>query len=113
MNDVKDVNDIKKMTVKEFRKLGYLQELNRKFLHPLGLALEVSIGDDNVESLSGIWDFRDDDEGIQYGLINSDNNRIKKFNDKANYIESEMKRILPTRINALGFEIEPIPAIKK
>ena len=32
----------KYMPIKEFRERGYLQELNRRFLHPLGLALEGS-----------------------------------------------------------------------
>ena len=32
-----------KIDVKEFREKGYLQELNRRFLHPLGLALEIII----------------------------------------------------------------------
>ena len=32
-----------RMSVKEFRERGFLQELNRLFLHPLGLALEVII----------------------------------------------------------------------
>lgn len=34
---------MKYLGVDEFREIGYLQELNRTFLHPLGLALEDAV----------------------------------------------------------------------
>lgn len=60
------MSEIKRMDIKEFREMGLLAELNREFLHPLGLALEVAIEDDGTEKLGGIWDCRDDPEGILY-----------------------------------------------
>jgi hypothetical protein len=36
------------MNVGEFRQAGYLQEVNRRLLHPLGLALEVTRADEAV-----------------------------------------------------------------
>lgn len=42
---------INKMNIKEFREKGYLQEVNRQFLHPLGLALEIEINDEGEEQL--------------------------------------------------------------
>jgi len=59
----------KKMDIKEFCGLGLLQEVNRLFFHPMGLALEVTADkteDGGFENynLSGIWDHRDDPEGI-------------------------------------------------
>jgi hypothetical protein len=57
----------KRMTPKEFRELGYLQELNRQFLHPLGLALEMVIDTDTgAEAFGQVWDYRDDPEGIVF-----------------------------------------------
>ena len=60
-------NDIKRIPIKEFRKLGFIQEINRRLLHPCGLALEVIVdkktGD---EILGGVWDYRDDPEGMYY-----------------------------------------------
>lgn len=54
--------------IKEFREAGYLQEVNRRFLHPLGLALEVRLDkEDGTETLSGVWDYRDDPEGMSFG----------------------------------------------
>ena len=55
--------EVRRIDVKEFRSLGILQEANRKFFHPLGLALEVIIEADGTEKLGGIWDYREDPEG--------------------------------------------------
>lgn len=65
---------IKKMSPREFRELGYLQELNRRFLHPLGLAIEIAIDKDGVERFGGVWDYRDDPEGLIFapGVIDPD-----------------------------------------
>jgi hypothetical protein len=67
------MSDIKKMTPAEFRDLGYLQELNRRFLHPLGLALEVKVDEHGVESFGDVWDYRDDPEGMLFddGMIDA------------------------------------------
>jgi len=58
---------VKRIDIKEFREFGLLQEINRLFLHPLGLALEVVVEDDGSERLGGIWDYREDEEGMLYG----------------------------------------------
>ena len=78
--------NIKRIDIKEFREFGFLQELNRLFLHPLGMALEVIINDeDKTEQLGGIWDFRDDPEGITFAEIDDDMKikikRVKEFMD--------------------------------
>ena len=39
-----NISDIERISIQEFRDKGYLQETNRQFLHPLGLALEVRHG---------------------------------------------------------------------
>lgn len=54
------------MSIEEFRSVGFLQEANRLFFHPRGLALEVVIDDDGCAHLSGIWDSREDPEGIVF-----------------------------------------------
>lgn len=62
-----DTGIIKEMTVQEFRELGVLQELNRLFLHPLGLALEVVIDTQTgEETLGKLWDYREDPEGLLF-----------------------------------------------
>jgi hypothetical protein len=101
--------EIKRMDIKEFRELGYLQEINRRFLHPLGLALEIMQNDDGTETLHGIWDYRNDPEGIYYDIKGSDQPRKNVFASHANFVEGEMKRRLEQREKILGFGIEPIP----
>lgn len=60
--------DIKWMDLNEFLNEGYLQEVNRQFFHPLGLALSVTCDEDgNVTDIWGLWDYRDDPEGMIFG----------------------------------------------
>ena len=59
--------NIKYMDIKEFLDEGYLREVNRQFFHPLGLALEVLIDEDDKHTISGIWDYREDPEGMLFG----------------------------------------------
>lgn len=91
---------VKKMGVKEFRKAGYLQELNRKFLHPLGLALEVRISPDGHESFGEVWDCRDDPEGMTFapGVINP---------ELAARIADEVEEKGHVRIEKFGWHIQP------
>lgn len=106
------MTDIKRIPIEEFRANGYLQEVNRRCLHPVGMALEATIvepegwSDDNQrvkaladaiaedngwdaeddyaealdqavftfntiyppgsQHLSGVWDYRDDPEGMLF-----------------------------------------------
>jgi hypothetical protein len=102
------MENIKRINIKEFREKGYLQELNRRFLHPLGLALEIIVLDDGSEKLGGIWDYREDKEGIYYDISNSDSNRKKTFAEKKLFIDTEFDGRCKFRKNLLGFDIEPI-----
>jgi len=102
---------IKYIDIAKFRSDGYLQELNRQFLHPLGLALEFIINDDGTEQLGGIWDYRE--EGIYYNLQNSSNERIEQFRKKAQYVEEQRKQLSEKRIENNGWIVEPIPMLVK
>ena len=92
---------MKKIDVKKFREQGYLQELNRQFLHPLGLALAVHVDDDGNETLDGIWDVREDEEGMIY-----DPSEISK--EKALNVLGEQAEKCTARLAALGYLIQPI-----
>jgi hypothetical protein len=103
------MKDIKRIDIKEFREKGYLQELNRRFLHPLGMALEVCQEDDGTEILGGIWDYREDEEGIYYDLANSDEERIEKFIKNEQFVFDEMMKRSEKRTEMFDSNIEPIP----
>jgi hypothetical protein len=86
------------MNLNEFRTRGYLHELNRQFLHPLGLALEIVIDDEGNESIAGIWDHRDDPEGIAYDQVTP---------EKARQIAAIQSMRMPARMKKLGYWIQP------
>jgi hypothetical protein len=70
----------KNFDIKQFTELGLLHELNRQFLHPVGLALRIRIEDDGTYVLDGITDSTDDPVGIVFGKLNYDKiEAVKKF----------------------------------
>jgi hypothetical protein len=90
----------KRMSIKEFREKGYLQEVNRRFLHPLGLALETVIEEDGTERLGGVWDYRDDPEGIIFQEVSQ---------EKADFVYREELKREHSRLESFGFKIQPAP----
>jgi hypothetical protein len=95
---------MKYMSIKEFVEFGYLHEINRRFLHPLGLALEAKRREDGEYMLSGIIDSREDPEGICFGPDLLDN-------EKAERVAAELAKRLPARQELWGGAIiQPMPA---
>lgn len=90
------MSEIKKMDIKEFREMGLLAEANRTFFHPLGLALEIVVEDDGTEKLGGIWDFRDDPEGMLYSNEHFPTEKVKNA-------QAFMKQKHEQRMKVLGF----------
>jgi hypothetical protein len=93
---------IKHMDIKEFHEQGFLQEANRQFFHPLGLALEVRVteGTDGTDGkkLGGIWDYRDDPEGMLFG---QDVDPVKAANVKK--LHDEKAKV---RMERYGFVVQ-------
>lgn len=95
---------VTRMPIAEFRAAGYLQEINRQLLHRLGLALEVTIDDTTGEEhISGVWDCRDDPEGICFGDGMIDASR-------ALAIEVDLADRSYPRVLALGYVVQPLEA---
>jgi len=55
---IKESEKPKEISKEDFEKLGYLQEVNRSFLHPLGLFLTYEDG------VAKIFDYREDPDGV-------------------------------------------------
>lgn len=88
------------MSIKEFRDQGYLQEVNRQFLHPLGLALEITVDDETGEcKLSGIWDCRNDPTGIVFDEVDV---------DKAVNVCRVQAKTWSKRLTSLGYFVQPL-----
>lgn len=92
----------KHMAVVDFMDEGFLQEANRLFFHPRGLALSVVIESGGSARLSGIRDCREDPEGIVFakGLLST---------DKALAVEDERLRHVSAREKLLGDSIQALP----
>jgi hypothetical protein len=92
--EVKSV--LKYMSPKEFQEQGYLQEVNRQFLHPLGLALSVNPAKGRGRGVFGpIWDCRDDPEGIYFEGTD--------LSEKAKMVRKEVAKRTGPRVKALGY----------
>lgn len=96
-----NLNMGKLIDVGEFKDLGYLQEANREFFHPLGLGLAVVQLEDGSWKLKGIVDSRDDEEGIIFaeGILSR---------EKADFVSNEFVRRSIARLKKLGYNVQPI-----
>jgi hypothetical protein len=85
---------------------GLLFEINRRVLHPFGLALEV-ISDNNGNPLhiGDLWDYRNDPEGIIFGddILEAGSAKFEKF------LEEFGNAKLKERVKALGYIVQPVP----
>jgi hypothetical protein len=90
------MGSINYMDGKTFRDEGYLQEANRLFFHPLGLALEVATDTGTLK----VWDYRDDPEGITFEKID--------LQPKAEHIAELEGNRYATRKKAVGYWIQPV-----
>jgi hypothetical protein len=139
-------DDTKYIDIQEFCNLGYLQEVNRQLLHPLGLALEVTVWDvasvqaaiqkifdvykdlpmteqtikniisntlamvgihPQATTLSGVWDYRDDPEGINFGFQTEEEKDDARA--KANFVRKEFENRRAGRFAGLNYVIQPLP----
>ena len=92
----------RKMTITEFRELGFIQELNRRMLHPCGLAISTYVADDGNEYLDGVWDYRDEGVGPFYSSE-------ELSRDAARGVDKLLKTKARERLLALDYSVQPIP----
>ena len=94
---------MKKIDIKEFHEFGFLQEVNRQFFHPLGLALEVIVNEDGEEEIGGLFDARDDPEGIIFGDFNGEVGVMK-----ARRVQQLQEEKAKVRRERFGYVVQPI-----
>lgn len=96
----------REMPLDEFRALGYLQEVNRHFLHPLGLAIFVIADEDGSNARQmGVQDYRDDPEGCAY-----DDETLKEpgTETRASYVRMMWDRAAGVRLAHMGWVVQPL-----
>src|SRR5690606_13595351 len=84
---------------------GLIFEINRKGLHPLGLAIEIGIHPDNSKwvSISGVSSVDDDDEE---GFIYDEETYRVGFEKYSAYLNKIGNKKMMLRKNKLGFIIQ-------
>jgi hypothetical protein len=92
----------KYMKMSEFKEAGYLQEVNRTFFHPLGLALAVKVSKDGIVTLKGVQDHRDNPDGVTYAPMDADGAVAK-----ATFINGERNKRATQRALAWGTHEQP------
>lgn len=87
--------------VEEFRQQGYLQECNRRFFHPLGLALAIDVDPETGKAtrITGVLDDRGDPEGWTYETLDP---------VKAQNVEDKLRERAPRRKALLGSIVQPV-----
>lgn len=96
--NLKSNKEENKIDINEFVNFGYLQELNRQFLHPLGMSMELDVGDNRWEIK--IAHIRKN-ELSKMNNIDSDEYERRKKN-----VENQKKKIATIRKKELGFVIQ-------
>lgn len=97
--------EVRRMPIADFVRLGFLQEINRRYLHPLGLALEVELENGEPARLGGVWDYRHDPEGL---LFSEEDLRSAEVRRKADEFSAHLFARYPDRIRAVGAWVQPL-----
>jgi len=99
---------IEYMDVEEFLNEGYLHEVNRRFFHPLGLALVIRCETDDETGeptgpweVAGIWGARHVPEGICFSDDTLEPDKAQRISD----IEDARR---DARVERLGYWVQPV-----
>ena len=95
--------------IKEFRESGYLEEVNRRFFHPIGLAMAVHVDDEGVETIAGIYDDREDPEGWIMGYSSWPDPDVQRARarERAMFIDAERNKRAMARFTKFGWITQP------
>jgi hypothetical protein len=90
---------MKTLDWKTLRDDGYLQEVNRRFFHPLGLALCITV--DGETGVLSILDAREDEEGFKFA-------DTIDLVPKVARVEQLVAARTEARIKRLGYWLQPV-----
>ena len=94
---------MKLMDITEFVEKGYLQEVNRQFFHPLGLALAIKKHDNGKIEWQGIIDSRDDIEGFYFASLAE-----AMSMERAEHVAKEKAKRAIVRKKRFGWIVQPV-----
>lgn len=93
---------MKYINPRELRDTGILQEVNRVFFHPLGLALTIHLDDIGGDCVVGVQDAREDPEGFNFS--DDDPPEQAKMESVQKLLESK----IDARLKTLGYVVQPV-----
>jgi hypothetical protein len=97
----------KELPIEQFRQLGILREINRQFLHPLGLALSTAYDPKTGEEyLYRVLDYRDTPQGPVFADEVLDSDAVRDAADALELTRAEREF---ARKAAFGWVVQPIP----
>lgn len=104
------------VALSELRDFGHLQEVNRLYFHPRGMALAIAFDiDDGVHpAVLGrlvVLDYRREPLGFVFDWPTRDPDDLADSVAKAARVAEDMAAREPARRAALGFCIEPMPEV--
>lgn len=106
-NNDSNNKEVKQVSPEEARTWGILQEVNRQFFHPMGLALAVNLDQETGEytgySLLDYRDQIDDNTGMIYADLDSD-----KAMRKHNTVADMQWKYKKNREKKLGWYVQPV-----
>lgn len=100
---------VKHMRWSEFIDAGLLHEINRRLLHPMGLALAVTVDEETGEGVLedanaaavAIWDYRDDPEGMVFADEALDPEKARRVRRMFDAAAGEREKLL-------GYVVQPV-----
>lgn len=100
---------MKTLSLSDLKNGGYLQEVNRRFFHPLGLALAIRTeeGQSLDEGVLQVNDARDDEEGYYFSGA-SDPMEASERMAHAGKIDFEIEAKRATRVDLFGDAVQGI-----
>ena len=107
------MSENKDISPREFADFGYLQEANRLFFHPLGLALHVTLhepgneGDDRF----GIADWRAEPDGGIMDYLNRPD-KVPEARDKADRVRAARRAKIEARMQLPGMGVASFDGIE-
>ncbi len=103
-------SEIKYVSIKEFRDFGYLQEVNRLFLHPLGMSLVIDDNPATGAKLAGILDYRDNAAGVIFDCANMPKDVLADMKMKQYRVQQQWRERADAREQEFGWALEDIRA---
>jgi len=112
------LDETMKMSLEDFKNEGFLQEINRLYLHPTGLSLEIQEDQRTGNKQLVIMDAREHTSiGLFFGFEDLEGEDLEKAQNNYNNVCMQLAKSILNRQKALGggpyyLPVEQIPGVE-